>query len=131
MTPKALYCLVAENFRPDLSGFATVIGFIGIMPHVRISVKDVRVPMPSLAFALTFERGDGSKFDGYAKLIGPRNSNLFDSKAEVSFPNIGAFNTVIFNLANVSFPDFGEYKFSLELNGKPIFEGSMFLDPMT
>jgi hypothetical protein len=131
MTPKALYCLVAEDFRPDLSGFATVIGFIGIMPHVRISVKDVRVPMPRLTFALTFERGDGSKFDGHAMLIGPQKSNLFDSKAEIAFPDIGAFSTVIFSLGNVSFPEFGEYKFSLKLDSKPIFEGSMFLDPMS
>lgn len=119
---KILSCIVCEDFRNEIYGKASLIGYIGITPHASINLKDPEEPLERLSFVFTIDKGDGAC---KPKIIftTPENETLFD---DVTLPETKArkdtTSNLILAIRNIKLNTLGTYRIDVFSSDRMIFK---------
>ncbi len=118
------YCLVADDVRIEAQGNkATIIGFLGILPHTEIAVPQPNLPIVKTTFLLLTGRPILAGHYGVRLSVkDPRGNELLDQQTDIVTGDLqgGPWNVVIacqpLPLAGV-----GTYRFAAIVNGAEDF----------
>lgn len=69
--PALRQCLVAEQVRAEINGANTLIGFIGVSPHVSFTVKYFPIVMNLCVFLICDSGGSATSYDLEVEMLGP------------------------------------------------------------
>lgn len=79
--PEIIACLVSDDVRDEGRGKATILGFLGLAPHVSIIINDIAKPIDRLVFTfLTKPFSKSGKFDIGLRLQAPNGDVIKEDK---------------------------------------------------
>lgn len=124
--PKIIYCLLCEGVRVEQGGKATVLGFLGVLPHVEMFIAADENP-PSSGTALTFliatEGGDGV-LKLLARLLNPDDSLLKEMPEKAVVFKGGQKHNLGVLVAPILFQNTGVHTLQLLIDGKEHYRAS-------
>jgi len=106
-------CLVCEGVRQEIQNKYTVLGFFGIAPHVRIAIRDFKLPVTLCFFFCGTTAGGKVKLS--VKLIdrsGQQVPNRIPQSLDATFDSSNLATFIVLFFEGVV-PGPGEYKVSL------------------
>jgi hypothetical protein len=123
--PRIVYCLACEDVRPEINGKATILGFLGVVPHFGIGVADLSQSVPRFTLLFGIE-GEGEHTAQFL-ILDPDGRDIYSSGKHAFL--IGARPGSPFQLSNLmlgpvslSFPKEGRYKVRAFLDEKLGYE---------
>jgi hypothetical protein len=121
MLSKVLSCIVCEGVRQETGGKATIFGFAGILPDVKILVSDDNVSDLCLLISTL---GEGEAVFTF-KLVDPSNVVIAEPNG-VSIkwdPNDGVRNVVL-SIRDVNYLFEGNYTIVVFADAREVYKGS-------
>lgn len=117
-------CLVCEFVRAEEGGKLSLLGFFGIAPNVEISVQNLDLPIPNLAFvflgAAYQPMSTDLPFEIQIRVSDPQDGLVFETPpVSLTAPSPGNRTTVAASIGNVRVRAAGRYRVSLLVNGQP------------
>jgi hypothetical protein len=128
--PKIDACIVCEGVRQEILNKHMLLGFFGICPHLRIGVKDFRLPL-TLWFVFCGGEGEG-KFNLQLR-VSDSSGIALPNGLQFSFEGAvlkrGIPNTTVFLGFQGTFGKPGDYRASLIVDNTEHYSGSFKVGP--
>jgi hypothetical protein len=127
--PNVTYCLLCEGVRVEQGGKATVLGFLGVLPHVEMFVAaDENLPETgtALTFLVATEGGDGA-IKMFPRLLNPDGSTLKEMPEKVVKFIAGRKHNMGITVAPIVFQNIGVHTFQLLMDGEEHYRTSFVI----
>lgn len=120
---KIEHCLISDAIRPEERGKLALLGFLGVCPHVEITVSTFGTPL-QLGLVFLGGPGDDKTYDVIVEVLDSSKRSLFPGRPSVKATAKSTMRTtLVFEVVTV-FRDPGEYFVRLSVSGKTWFETS-------
>lgn len=112
--------ILAEDVRVEISGKATLVGFLGVSPWVTIGVPFPTLPLPQLSFLCL--SGDPVEIGEYSielRIFDPSGEPFLSPLTHTLSAEKSAPLAAIFQLGGLPLKGVGKYDLRFAVNGKP------------
>jgi len=119
------HCLVCEDLRPEFGGKASILGFFGVLPNVRLWVTDLKAPARQLVLLFTFSPQE-IVLRIRPQITTPDRKRLIPEESAAMIQLFGEFpSNAAISLGGIAFPVPGKYTVELYVNDVLDFSESM------
>src|SRR4051794_20593394 len=106
---KVNYCIVCDDLRPEPFGKASVLGFLGVVPYVKVGVSDFQQHINQVLFIFSVTDVEGP-VNVRMELIDP-DGKQFQSMEQEKVPvQKDSYNNIGLGMRNLKLPKAGGYK---------------------
>ena len=122
---KVNHCIVCEGLRPEVGGKSTIVGFVGVLPNVKIWIGNLDAPIPQLTFVFIFAP-EKTHLQIRPQIISPEGKPILPIEHTATIELFDAYaSNVVINMGGFSFPQAGEYTVQLYSDEAIIFSEKM------
>lgn len=119
--PKINFCLFCEGVRIEQGGKATILGFLGVMPYLDLTIEagdDESPGTGATLMVLVATQGGTGTMMAQPRLLNPDGSILKDGKeVKIKFKESTPKHSFAFTFQSIMFQSTGEHTFQLLLDG--------------
>ena len=122
------FCLVCEDIRPEFGNKVTILGYYGLLPHVRIIIDNWEGAMEKLTF-LVGTHGLKRQFSAQVRLVNPDGSTLLFSNTatgEAVTDSLSTFS-IAFAFPFLKFQQQGAYTVEVSVDGTVAYKNTFLV----
>ena len=127
--PQVDYCLLCDDIRLEAGNKATLLGYYGMLPRVKVLLKEWGKALDRLVFMVSFREATGP-FAARLKVINPDGSDFLEvgpiEGGPTATPNDNA--VIAFGLIGIVFKQQGKYQVEIAIGDAKAYDSALIVE---
>lgn len=130
-TPPIDYCLVCDDIRVEAGNKATLLGFYGVLPTVRIILKEWDKPLEKITFLIS-RYGATRQYSAQFKIINPDATTLATSNVVTATPapDESSSSAVGFSFPMLTFRQEGKHGVEVLIDNQAVYHSTFLVQSL-